>query len=300
VNTLLVEAVAAGTTVQDLGRPGLAHLGVTRSGAADRAALRLANRLVGNPEAAAGLEVTLGGLAVRAGSACTVAVTGACCPVTLNGVPQPRNAVLALPAGARLGLGPAGAGVRAYLAVRGGIDVPPVLGSRSRDTLAALGPPPPLPGDRLPIGTAATGWPVLEVAPVPEPGPGPVVLRLLPGPWPEARGPGGLRALLEPDWRVAADSDRVGLRLEGPGVRADGTVGATADGTVGGSSWPSAGLVRGAVQVPPGGEPVLFLADHPVTGGYPVLACLLDAETDRAAQVRPGQTVRLRLATEGH
>jgi allophanate hydrolase subunit 2 len=186
--------------------------------------------------------------------------------------------------------------VRAYLAVRGGIDVPSVLGSRSRDTLAALGPPPPLAGDLLPIGTAATGWPVLEVAPVPEPGPGPVVLRLLPGPWPDARGRGGLRALLEPDWRVAADSDRVGLRLEGPGIAADGP----ADRTAGGGSWPSAALVRGAVQVPPGGEPVLFLADHPVTGGYPVLACLLDAETDRAAQVRPGQTVRFRLATEGH
>ena len=292
MNTLLVEAVAAGTTVQDLGRPGLAHLGVTRSGAADRAALRLANRLVGNPEAAAGLEVTLGGLAVRAGSACTVAVTGARCPVTVDGVPQPRNAVLALPAGARLGLGPAGAGVRAYLAVRGGIDVPPVLGSRSRDTLAALGPPPPLPGDLLPIGTAATGWPVLEVAPVPEPGPGPVVLRLLPGPWPDARGPGGLRALLEPDWRVAADSDRVGLRLEGPGIGAGGTAdqpaGRPADRTAGGTSWPSAALVRGAVQVPPGGEPVLFLADHPVTGGYPV-AGLPARRGDRPGRTGPSR-----------
>jgi biotin-dependent carboxylase-like uncharacterized protein len=287
--SLLVEAVAAGTTVQDLGRPGLAHLGVTGSGAADRAALRLANRLVGNPDSAAGLEITLGGLAVRAGAACTVAVTGARCPVAVDGVPQPRNAVLALPAGSRLALGPATAGVRAYLAVRGGIDVAPVLGSRSRDTLAALGPPPPVAGDRLPIGTEVAGWPLLDVAPVPEPGPGPVVLQAVPGPWPDAWGAGALRALLETGWRVAADSDRVGLRLEGPGVTR---------GRTSAPGWPSAGLVRGAVQVPPGGEPVLFLADHPVTGGYPVLACLLDADTDRAAQLRPGQGVKLRLAAE--
>jgi biotin-dependent carboxylase-like uncharacterized protein len=290
---LLVEAVAPGTTVQDLGRPGLAHLGVTTSGAADRAALRLANRLVGNPQTAAGLEVTLGGLAVRASATCTVAVTGARCPVAVDGVPQPRNAVLFLPTGSRLALGPAVAGVRAYLAVRGGIDVPRVLGSRSRDTLAGLGPPPPAAGDELPIGTELAGWPVVEVAAVPEPGPGPVVLRAIPGPWPDALGSGALAALAESDWRVAADSDRVGLRLEGASVLLRPRYGG--DGPPAVAGWPSAGLVRGAVQVPPGGEPVLFLPDHPVTGGYPVLACLLDADTDRAAQVRPGQGVRLRL-----
>jgi biotin-dependent carboxylase-like uncharacterized protein len=284
---LLVEAAAPGTTVQDLGRPGLAQLGVTGSGAADRGALRLANRLVGNPDAAAGLEVTLGGLAVRAGAACTVAVTGACCPVAVDGVPHPRNAVLPLAAGARLTLGPATAGVRAYLAVRGGIAVAPVLGSRSRDTLAALGPRPPRAGDELPVGDAATGWPLVDVAAVPEPDPGPVELRVVAGPWPDAWGASALRALLEASWRVGADSDRIGLRLDGPAV-----TGAAAGARAG---WPSSGLVRGAVQVPPGGEPTLFLADHPVTGGYPVLVCVVDADTDRAAQLRPGQGVRLRM-----
>jgi allophanate hydrolase subunit 2 len=120
-----------------------------------------------------------------------------------------------------------------------------------------------------------SGWPALEVAPVPPPAAGTVVLRALPGPWPDAWGPAALAALFATPWSASADSDRVGLRLQGDPVL-DERPAATV------TRWPSAGLVRGAIQVPPGGRPLIFLADHPVTGGYPVLACLLEAVRLRA------------------
>lgn len=284
------EVLAAGplSTVQDLGRPGWAHLGVPRSGAADLGSLRLANRLVGNLEAAGGLEITLGGLVARAHADLTIAVTGADAPLTLDGVPHPARAVLAWPAGAELRLGTASAGLRAYLAVHGGLDLPAVLGSRSSDQLGGIGPAPLAAGDLVPVGAVdgpmVTGWPDVDVAPGAPPASGRVTLSAVPGPRDDllTLGPA---ALAGPTWRVSPDSDRVGLRLTGDPVA-----------TRAGASVPSAPLVRGAVQVPPGGEPVIFLADHPVTGGYPVVAVLLEDDVDRAAQLRPGQAVRLRIA----
>ena len=279
-------------TVQDRGRIGLAHLGVSRSGAADRAALARANRLVGNTARAAGLEVLLGGLGVRATSPLVVAVCGAACDVTVDGAPAGRDAVLILGPGAVLALGTARAGVRAYLAVRGGLDVPPELGSRSRDTLAALGPEPVRAGDVLPVGPSGAfagpdvaGWPNVDQVPVaPPPGPDDVVtLRARPGPRLDRLAPGAAARLWSVTWTVAPDSDRVGVRLAGPPL----------EHRPGGGELPSEPLVRGAVQVPPAGGPVAFLADHPVTGGYPVAAVVLDADTDRLAQLRPGQGVRL-------
>jgi biotin-dependent carboxylase-like uncharacterized protein len=282
-----LEVLEAGplTTVQDLGRPGLAELGVPRSGAADRGSLRLANRLVGNPEGAAALEVTLGGLVVRAAGALTVAITGADCPVLRDGRTVSRNAVVELPDGAVLALGWAGTGLRGYLAVRGGLAVPPLLGSRSTDTLAGLGPDRVAAGDRLPAGPAPDGWPVVEHAPVPEPVAGAVQLRVVPGPRHELVP--GAADLLALHWQVGAAADRVGLRLE----PADG-VALPATGGVG--SLRSEGLVPGSLQVPPAGDPVLFLADAPTTGGYPVVAVLLDADLDRAGQLRPGQRLTFR------
>ena len=274
------------TTVQDLGRPGLGHLGVSRSGAADRGALRLANRLVGNPESVAGLEVTLGGLVLRALGPLTVAVTGATCPLSVDGRPAARNAVLELLPGQLLQLAYATAGLRCYLAVRGGLEVPAVLGSRATDTLSGLGPARPQPGDRLWFGSAPPRWPVLEVAPVPDPPTAAVLLRVVPGPRLLDVGPdpGPASRLLAIGWQVGADSDRVGVRLypaQGPAWPSPAGVGT--------GSLPSEGLVAGSVQVPPAGAPVLFLADHPVTGGYPVVAVVLDADLDRAGQLRPGQ-----------
>lgn len=300
-----VDVVAAGpaTTVQDLGRPGFAHLGVGRSGAADRGALRLANRLVGNPEGAAGVEVTLGGLAVRAAGHLVVAVTGAVAPLTLAGRGAGRNAVLHLAPGDLLTIGTAVAGLRVYVAVRGGFDGPVVLGSRSRDTLAGLGPAPLAAGDRLTVGPAPAGFPVLDVAPVADPPVGPVLLDAVPGPRAGAL-PAGLAGLVDrvwtARWRVDPASDRVGVRLaHDPDDSDDPDDPDDPDGpddpdAAAAGSVPSEGTARGAVQLPPSGRPVVLLADHPVTGGYPVVAVLTDAAADRAAQLRPGQPVRLR------
>ncbi|WP_436735710.1 biotin-dependent carboxyltransferase family protein [Streptomyces sp. BBFR102] len=278
-----LEILAPGplATVQDLGRPGLAAMGVGASGAADRSALRLANRLVGNPEGAAAVEATLGGLAVRALRPLTVAVTGAPAPLS-TGAP---HAVIQLAAGERLELGTPPAGLRSYLAVRGGITVPEVLGSRSRDVLAALGPAPLTPGDVLPAGPAPAAFPSVDLAPVRTPFGGEPELRVALGPRDDWFTAEAVRRLLSGPWTVGAASDRVGMRLEGPAL----------ERAVGGE-LPSEGMVPGALQVPPGGRPVLFLADHPVTGGYPVIAVVLRADLDLAAQTRPGQGLRFRVA----
>ena len=270
------------TTVQDRGRPGWASIGVTRSGAADRQAAALANRLVGNDAAAAVLEVTVGGLQVRAARTLLVAVSGAPAPVTVDGRAAPFDAPLTLRPGQVLGLGNPAVGLRSYLAVRGGIGVPPVLGSRSTDTLSGLGPAPLRPGDVLPVGALAAAEPVVDVAPVGAPSSRPV-LRVLPGPRRDWMAPTAWTALTTEDWTVSPDSDRVGLRLAGPRLDRART-----------DELPSEGLVPGAVQVPPDGAPVLFLVDHPVTGGYPVLAVVTTDDLPAAAQLRPGDRVRFR------
>jgi biotin-dependent carboxylase-like uncharacterized protein len=269
-------------TVQDLGRPGWASIGVTASGAADRSAAALANRLVGNDPAAAVVEVTAGGLRVRAGRTLLVAVTGAPVPVVVDGRAAPFDAPLTLAPGSLLTLGLPATGLRSYLAVRGGVDVPPVLGSRSTDTLSGLGPHPLRAGDRLPVGALAAEEPFVDVAAVRPPSTRPV-LRVLPGPRRDWLEPAAWAAFVGQPWTVTPDSDRVGLRLAGPRLER-----ARSD------ELPSEGLVPGAVQVPPSGAPVLFLVDHPVTGGYPVLAVVVTADLPAAAQLRPGDIVRFR------
>lgn len=289
----VVEVLATGplTTVQDLGRPGHAHLGVGRSGAADRGAFRLANRLVGNPESAAALEVTFGGLRVRAHGDLLVALTGAPCPAVVTG-PGGRTreighrSVERLPGGATLRLGTPARGLRTYLAVRGGLDVPRVLGSRSTDVLAGLGPARPEPGMLLPVGAPPAAFPAADLAPVAELPAGDLVLDVLAGPRDDWFVPSALGALCGEPYEVTVESDRVGMRLRGP--RLD----RARDGEL-----PPEGMVPGALQVPPSGQPTLFLADHPVTGGYPVIAVVRSRHVDRAAQARPGQRIRFRLAS---
>ena len=284
MRALRVLATGPLTTVQDLGRPGLAHLGVTPSGAADRGALRLANRLVGNPEDAACLEATLGGLAVRARGDLLVALTGAPCPVAGPG-DVGFGAPVRLGDGEELRLGTPATGLRSYLAVRGGLATQPVLGSRSTDLLSGLGPPVVAVDDDLPVGDAAPASDLVDLAPTPAPASGAVALRVLLGPRDDWLTPASVDALLSETWEVSGESNRVGARLTGPRLewsRAGELV--------------SEGVVRGAVQVPPSGQPVLFGADHPVTGGYPVVAVVLDADTDLAAQVRPGQQIRFTRA----
>jgi KipI family sensor histidine kinase inhibitor len=288
------------TTVQDLGRPGLAHLGVPGSGAADTASLQLANRLVGNPAGAAGLEVTLGRLVLRFDSAAVVAVAGAPARLALEtpsdhgpaGDHQPAHGTaFAVPAGSVLRIGAPAVGLRSYLAVAGGIDVPPVLGSRSTDRLSGLGPSPLRPGDRLAVGRARS--PILmppdhrpDTA-VPTAAADPVPLRVIPGPRDDWFTPDALATLTADRYQVTQASDRTGLRLVGPALlRSPGRPG----------ELPSEGVAAGSLQVTHDGQPILLLADHPTTGGYPVIAVVVTADLDLAAQLRPGQRVRFAIS----
>ncbi|TDD08949.1 biotin-dependent carboxyltransferase [Saccharopolyspora terrae] len=280
--TLEVLATGPLATVQDLGRPGLAGIGVGTSGAADASSLRLANRLVGNDENTAAIEVTFGGLVVRPTRDVTVALTGAPCPLSVDGRGAAANAVLRVPAGAELRLGVPAIGLRSYLAVRGGIDVAPVLGSRSTDVLSGLGPDQLRPGAALPIGAPPSRFPVVDIAPVAGPAEE-VVLRVQPGPRADWFTDEALESLVSAPYEVTPESNRVGMRLDGPVLERSRT-----------EELPSEGMVTGALQVPPLGTPTLFLADHPVTGGYPVIGVVLAADVAKAAQARPGQHVHFR------
>jgi biotin-dependent carboxylase-like uncharacterized protein len=272
-------------TVQDLGRPGHGALGVGESGAADRGSLRLANRLVGNPEGVAALELTFGGLRARFVRSAIVAVTGAPCPIVAGPRAVAMNGPIDVRAGEELVLGPPTEGLRSYVAVRGGVDVPPVLGSRSTDLLSGIGPPALRPGVRLPIGDAATSWPNVDLAPS-HALTGLPTVRILPGPRTDWFEPSALAVLCSAPYQVTADSNRVGVRLDGSALARSVT-----------GELPPEGMVRGALQVPPDGRPILFLADHPVTGGYPVIAVVSDADLDRTAQLRPGDFLRFRLGS---
>ncbi|MTD15864.1 5-oxoprolinase/urea amidolyase family protein [Nakamurella sp. YIM 132087] len=282
-------------TVQDLGRTGQADMGVPGSGAADRSAAIRANRRLGNADGAAVLELTLGGFRARAHEvALLLAVAGAPARVTVHTADDPDGTpvgdVITLRPGAEIRIARPSTGLRTYLAVKGGIDVPPVLGSRSTDQLSGLGPPPVQRGDVLPIGAADDG-----PAPVPAghrpPAAdlsAPAVLEVIPGPHLERFDGGALDQLIGQEYTVTPRSNRVGLRLDAPAPL----------------QWarqeelPSEGMVTGSLQVPWDGLPVLFLADHPVTGGYPVIGVLTDASVDRAAQLVPGETLRFALAPD--
>lgn len=270
--------------VQDLGRPGQMAIGVSRSGAADRASYELGARLLGNPEGAAAIETTLGGLRVCAHGDLLVCLTGAAAPGTAGGQPVGHASLVELRDGQELLLGMPSAGLRTYLSVRGGLGVDPVLGSRSSDTMSGLGPAPLSSGDVLPVGPGPRRWPELDVAPVAVPAGEPAVLAVTPGPrhdW--FADPVALEGT---GWTVSERSDRKGLRLQGAPLQRRPEYVDT--------ELPSEGMVRGAIQVPPDGEPVIFLNDHPVTGGYPVIGVVREPDVDRAAQLVPGQYVHLR------
>ncbi|MGY2028636.1 5-oxoprolinase subunit C family protein [Nocardia gipuzkoensis] len=283
---IVVDEVGPLATIQDLGRPGWFDSGVGLAGAADRGSLRLANRLVGNPEGHAAIEVLLGGLALHAEEHVMLAVTGAPAPATVDGRPVGHASVLELEPGQALRLGYASLGLRGYVAVRGGIDVPVTLGSRSRDTMSGLGPEPLRKGDRLPIGPSPHTIPVVDVAPVAELPADAVTVRAVLGPRDDWFSDAA--ALFDGEWEVSSETDRIGARLDrrsGPPLTRKVT-----------RELPTEGMALGSIQVPPSGQPVVFLADHPVTGGYPVIAVLIDADVDVIAQARPGQPVRFARA----
>lgn len=288
--------------VQDLGRPGHLSLGVPTSGSLDRRATVRANRLVGNDRGRAVLEVLLGGLVVRALEDVVVAVTGAPAPLRIARDDHERAAAVGrpflLPAGAELRLGTPPTGLRSYVALRGGLGGPAVLGSRATDVLSGLGPPPVRAGDVLrllpPPGTAVAVPPdavhgrrhggsqggqdgAHDVPTGPE-----HTVHVVPGPRADWLTPAARACLASHPWEVTDRSNRVGLRLAGPALERAVT-----------AELPSEGTIPGAVQVPPDGQPVVFLADHPVTGGYPVVAVVRDGDLDVLGQVRPGDRVRL-------
>lgn len=272
---------AALVTVQDRGRTGWAHLGVPRAGWLDPAAATLANRLVGNPEDFALLEVVGGGLRLgQQGVGRWVAVTGAACGVAVEGLARDHANPVWVPPGAELALGAPRTGVRSYLAVAGGLDVAPVLGSRSTDTLAWVGPPRVRAGMVLPIGVPQ-GAPAAVDATVPR---RPSPLHVWPGPRVDWFGAGALARFCSAPYVVTPSSNRVGLRLEGAVLERIRT-----------DELASEGMVLGAVQVPPDGQPVLFLADHPTTGGYPVIGVVEREDLGQCAQLRPGDEVRFVL-----
>jgi len=277
---LAVVRAGALTTVQDLGRPGHAHLGVPHAGALDGPAAALVNRLVGNPPEAAVLEATLNGCSLRPRSAVTVAVGGAPCPVRVDGRPVAWGAPVRVPAGALLDVGSALRGVRSYVGVSGGITVEPVLGSRSTDLLSGLGPAPLTDGTVLPLGSPTHLHARVDVAPQPAP-PTELVLRVTLGPRDDWFTPEAVRAFTSRTYRVSPAGNRIGLRTEGPALERARP-----------GELPSEGMVLGAVQVPPDGRPVVFLADHPTTGGYPVIAVVRTEDLAAAAQAVPGTPVR--------
>lgn len=347
-----LEVVSPGVQalVQDRGRPGSEGAGVSASGALDRPSLRAANRAVGNPSDAAVVE-SVGGLRLRAHGPQVLAVTGAVGDIVVRpgtarpggdgsdgAEPSPAEPAPAEPGAAtpvrpdrrplpgepfalddgdELRLAPPARGVRAYVAVRGGIDAPPVLGSRATDVLAGLGPEPLGSGDLLPVGGPERGVPAVEPhaagphgtgasgapatgdtvhpagAPSSDrqdslPAPGEVtVLSIVLGPRDDWFDAATIARLTGQDWLVTPRSNRIGLRLEGdPLVRIPERASA---------ELPSEGCVTGAIQVPPDGQPVLFLADHPLTGGYPVVGAVVAGHVPLAGQLPTGARVRFTI-----
>jgi len=296
-----VEVVRPGLQllVEDLGRPGNAALGVSASGAADRRALRDANRAVGNRADSAVLEQAGGGAVLRFRGDTVVAIAGAPAdaqlrPVEGDPVPVPTGVAVAVADGDELHLRGLAAGLRVAIAVRGGFALAPALGSVAVDTLGGIGPL-DLPGlglsagDVVPAsGPAAAPGSVDPHVPAREdlPRAGDVVeLRIVLGPRDDWFTPDALATLTTQEWSVTARSDRVGVRLQG-----DVALERSRDGEL-----PSEGAVTGAIQVPPDGQPVLFLPDHPLTGGYPIIGAVVDRDLDLAGQLPPGARIRFRV-----
>lgn len=278
--SLIVDSPGLQTLVQDGGRHGHVASGVGTSGAFDRSARRQANALVGNPADAAVLEVLGGGLRVRAEREHLVAVTGAVGPLHVDGRPVEHGRSVVVFAGQQLALGSFDVGLRGYLAVSGGVEVPPVLGSRSTDTLADLGPPALAAGDELPVGAAHHPDPELPDVPALITS-GTTTVEVIAGPRDDWFTTGALATFGRTAWTVSPMANRVGLRLDGPAL----------DRRVR-HELPSEPCVCGSVQVTTAGLPVVLGPDHPISGGYPVIAVVVEAHLDRLAQVRPGETLR--------
>lgn len=256
----------------------------------DQSALKTANRLVGQDSHGAALETVGGGLQLQSHGENVVAVTGADAPLSVTTADGrrwsvPRYQPVALADGDTLAVGQPVAGARCYVAVRGGFDVPAVMGSCATDTLARIGPAALAVGDRLRVGAVPVGAVVGSAELPPEGLPSTaqdVVLDVVMGPRTDWFTAEAIERLASQRWQVTPQSNRVGLRLAGDVPLARAVSG----------ELPSEGTALGALQVPPSGQPVLFLADHPLTGGYPVIAAVAPYHLDRAGQIPVGAWLR--------
>jgi antagonist of KipI len=283
----VIEVVEAGrwTTIQDRGRPGLERFGIPSGGAADSFAAAVANRIVGNHENAALLECTAAGPTLRFDVDAVIAVTGG----HSGGVATWQTVRIAR--GSSLAVATINPGLRTYIAIRGGIDVPLVLGSRSycqRGTFGGGFGRPLMAGDGIVIGR------MIEREPISEPWPkahrlqprGPWEVRVIAGPQDDAFAVDALQRLSATACRVTPEIDRMGLRLETPGLRLQPQEILTVP------------MTAGAIQVTPSGGLIVLHVDHQSTGGYPVIATVIDADLPLLAQARPGHTVRFRTVDE--
>ncbi len=271
------------TTVQDLGRPGWAHLGVPRAGAVDPVSLRLANRLVANPDGAAALEATVAGPDLTFGVDTTIALVGGHVEASIDGAAVPTAQTLRIGAGQTLRMGQVRSGTRAYLAVAGGIDAPAVLGSSSRDTLSGIGPAPLQAGQRLGVAAAGINPPGARLR-VDRSYSLDNEVRVVLGPRHDRATSSGLARLLGEGYTATPSSDRTGTRLSGP----------TVELVAGCPPLASEAMVAGAVQVPPDGQPIVLLANHATHGGYPVVAVVVAADLALVGQSRPAGTICFR------
>lgn len=283
----MLEVIRPGlqSTVQDLGRPGVRHLGIALGGALDREALILANRLVGNPAGAAGIELVLGAAEFCLLRDGWLALTGADCAATLDGEAVWHGWRWRVRRGQRLRLLAPRHGMRTYLALDGGVAVPPVMGSCATELQAAFGGHRGRAlqaGDRLPLGEPLVhdgtlgAWLRESDA----------CLRVLPGPEFDEFESAAVAALWQGEWRLSPVSNRMGARLDGPTlVRSRGP------------ELASHGVLPGVIQVPPGGRPIVLLADAQTTGGYPRIGCVIEADLWKLAQLRPGARLRFSPVT---
>jgi KipI family sensor histidine kinase inhibitor len=275
---LVIEDPGLLAFVEDGGRVGVARLGVPRAGAADPYGLRMANRLVGNDQQAAAIETTARGPRLRFSAPAHVAVVGTA-EVRVDGRTVPGGAVLPVAGGQTLTTGDERGGLRSYIAVSGGIDIPTVLGSRSSDVLCGLGVGPLVSGDVLGLGLP--GRPRGRLRSSPKPGTT-ASLRIMAGP--DVFPTEVVDRLISSTWEVAHSSDRIGVRLRGE---------RPLDGPAPGIA--SRGMITGAIQIPPDGQPIVLLCDHATVGGYPVIATVVSADTGVLGQLRAGDDVRFSL-----
>ncbi|MCA9292816.1 MAG: biotin-dependent carboxyltransferase [Phycisphaerales bacterium] len=279
MNRITLQSPGQFTTVQDLGRIGHGSLGVAMCGAADQCSLRLGNRLVGNPDSAAALEMTFVGATVRFDAPTRVALTGARAPRA--SVPMWR--AVDLESHRELAIGPIESGVRTYLCIAGGIDTPQVLGSRAAHVATGLGPPRCAANTTLPVGSPTNiQQEVSDAALLHE-----LVaeldrqeLRIVPGPHRDHLPQHSWDELLAGSWCIDMQSDRIGTRLIGPS-------GASSSGAL-----PTEGAFHGAIQLPPSGQPIILGPDCAPTGGYPIIASIASVDLPALAQRRPGETIR--------